>query len=155
MVNAPALETLLKRHRSVAIDTSAFIYLVEHHPRYHDLCERIFHRIESGQITACTSTLTLLEVLVGPYQKGNEELVMKYYALLTTYPNLTWLPLTGEIADRAAQIRAAYRLRTPDSIQAASALAFGATAIICNDAAFRKVAALECLLLDDHTKEPA
>ncbi len=151
MVGGPAVDSFLKRHRTVAIDTSAFIYLVERHPRYHDPCELVFRRVQSGQVAACTSTLTLLEVLVAPHQKGDEELVMKYYALLTTYPHLKLLPLTSEIADRAAQIRAAHRLKTPDAIQAATAVHFAATGFICNDAAFRRVRELDCLILEDIT----
>ena len=144
------MDAFLTRHRLIALDTSAFIYFVERHPRYFGACEKVFRVIESGHIAACTSTLTLLEILVGPYQSRNEELALKFFSLLSTYPHLTWTPLTMDIADRAAKIRAELRLRTPDSIQAASAVASGATGFICNDAAFRRVENLECCVLDDH-----
>ena len=62
------MDAFLARHQLIALDTSAFIYFVERHPRY---------------FAACTSTLTLLEVLVGPYQSRNEELALKFYSLFS------------------------------------------------------------------------
>jgi predicted nucleic acid-binding protein len=122
---------------------------VEHHPRYSHFCETLFDRIEAGKIQAATSTLTLLEVLVQPYRQNNEELVMKFYALLTSYPHLTWVSMTLNVADRAAKLRAEHRLKTPDSIQAASAISCGATGFICNDKIFRKVKEFESLIIND------
>jgi len=49
-------------------------------------------------------------------------LVLKFYALLTTYPHLSWVPMTLNVADRAAKLRADHGLKTPDAIQAASAI---------------------------------
>ena len=149
MVAPHALEGFLKRHPLVFLDTGVFIYLVERHPRYSPFCEKLFDRIEAGRTQAATSTLTLLEMLVQPYRQKNDDLVMKFYALLTSYPHLTWVPMTLHVADHAARLRAEHRLKTPDSIQAASALASGAKGLICNDKAFKKVAELEILVIDD------
>ena len=149
MVAAQSLDSFLKRHRSVFLDTSAFIYLVEHHPRYFPLCERIFDALEAGRIEASTSTLTLLEVLVQPYKRKNDELVFKFYALLTSYPHLSWVPMTLHVADHAAKLRAECQLKTPDAIQAATAISCGATGFICNDKAFAKVTNFEILIIDD------
>jgi predicted nucleic acid-binding protein len=133
----------------VFLDTSAFIYLVEQHPRYSLFCETLFSRIEAGKTQAATSTLSLLEVLVQPYRQKNDELVMKFYALLSSYPHLTWIPMTLNVADHAAKLRAEYRLKTPDSIQAASAIACSATGFICNDKVFEKVKEFKSLVIDD------
>ncbi len=149
MVAPQSLEAFLKKHSLVFLDTSSFIYFVEHHPSYSHFCKTLFDRIEAGKIRATTSTLTLLEVLMQPYRQNNEELVMKFYALLTSYPHLTWVPMTLTVADRAAKLRAEYQLKTPDSIQAASAIASGVTGFICNDKIFRKVKEFESLIIND------
>ena len=138
-----------KKHRKVSLDTSIFIYFVERHPRYYDLCDEIFRDIEEGRIEAATSTLTLIEILVQPYRLKKEELVLKFYSLFTTYPNLKWIQLTLGISDLAAQLRAEHNLKTPDAIQIASALSSGATGFVCNDKAFRKVKDIDCLILGD------
>jgi predicted nucleic acid-binding protein len=48
-----------------------------------------------------------------------------------------------------AQIRAEHNLRTPDAIQVATAAVSGATALISNDAIFRRIELLDILLLDE------
>lgn len=53
------------------------------------------------------------------------------------------------LADTGAQLRAEYNLRTPDAIQAATALRYGATGFVSNDAGFRKVTGLDVIVLDD------
>ena len=70
------------------------------------------------------------------------------YALLSTYPHLEWAEPTLEIADVAARLRARHNLRTPDAVQAATALACGATGFVSNDAVFERLDAFEVMLLD-------
>ncbi|OGW31097.1 MAG: hypothetical protein A2X59_01645 [Nitrospirae bacterium GWC2_42_7] len=144
-----SLQSLLRKHSVVYLDTSIFIYFVEQHPRYHKLCGPIFEDIEAGKIKALTSTLTLLEILVQPYKLKKEDLVLKFYSLLVTYPHLSWIDMSLTVADRAAGLRAKYGLKTPDAIQMASALSHGAGAFICNDRAFDKIEEIECLIIDD------
>ncbi|HTY50959.1 MAG TPA: hypothetical protein VMB48_14815 [Steroidobacteraceae bacterium] len=47
----------------------------------------------------------------------------------------------------AAVLRAKHRLRTPDAIQLATGLRAGATLAVINDAAWRRVAGIDVLLL--------
>ena len=149
MVAKSLLSGFLRQHSALSLDTSILIYFVERHPRYHGLCDLVFKSIEKGNVTATTSTLTLLEVLVQPYRRKLDDLVLKFFALLTTYPNLTWIDLNVDIADTAARLRADHRLKTPDAIQAATAICSGATGFLCNDAVFTRIKQLDCLLLDD------
>lgn len=53
------------------------------------------------------------------------------------------------IADMGARFRAEYSLRTPDAIQAATALNGGASGFVSNDPAFRRIEGLEVTILDD------
>ena len=143
------IDEALTEVKKLGFDSSPFIYFVERHPRYSPFCDMLFSRIEAGKVRAATSTLTLLEVLVQPYQLKKDDLVIKFYALLTNYPHLTWVPMTLNVADHAAKLRAEHRLKTPDSIQAASAISCGATGFICNDKAFEKVKEFESLMIND------
>jgi predicted nucleic acid-binding protein len=143
------LRDFLKRHHTVYLDTSVFIYFVEFHARYFDLCNEVFKDIEEGRIEAATSTLTLTEILVQPYRLKEEQLVLKFYSLLTTYPHVTWIPLTLRVADLAAQIRAEHNLKTPDAIQVASAISQGTAGFICNDMVFRRVKGIDIFILDE------
>ena len=68
--------------------------------------------------------------------------------LLSTYPNLDWIPPGLEIADLAARIRALHGLKTPDALQAATAIEAQATALVTNDKVFERVGDFETLVLD-------
>ena len=98
---------------------------------------------------AVTSTITLLELLVQRYRLGDTDRVNKFYALLSTFRHLEWIAPHLEIADMGARFRAESGLRTPDAIQAATAVNGGATGFITNDTAFRRVLALDVMILDD------
>jgi predicted nucleic acid-binding protein len=143
------LAAFLARHRQIALDTCVFIYAIEGDPRYQQAVAPILSWLIQPGSRGVTSTLTLTELLVEPYRKGDEHRVNHFYALFTTYPNLEWLPTSLEIADIAADLRARFRLRTPDAIQAACAVKAQATGLVTNDPAFRRVTGFETLLLDD------
>lgn len=109
----------------------------------------MFDRIERGHNAAVTSTVTLLELLVQPYRDQKEELAQKIFALSSTYPKIEWMPVSLTLADRAAELRARYRLSTPDAIQLATAITCKATRFYGNDRSLRRVKEIECCILDD------
>jgi predicted nucleic acid-binding protein len=86
--------------------------------------------------------------LVKPYRRLPQEAVQGIYNLLLTYPNLEWIAPDLEIADTAARLRAAYRLETPDALQAATAIRGGATGLVTNDQSFERINGFETLLFD-------
>ncbi len=146
-----SLQGLPPERERIGIDTNLFIYFLEDHPRYGAWCASLFDRIERGHNHAVTSTVTLLELLVQPYRDQKEELAQKIFALTTTYPKIEWVPVTLNVADRAAELRARYRLSTPDAIQLATAIGYKATRFYGNDRALRRVKEIECILVDDLT----
>ena len=133
----------------IGLDTNVFIYFLETHPRYGSWCASLFDLIERGHNPAMTSAITLLELLVQPYRDQKEDLAQKIFALTTTYPRLEWVPLTMNLADRAAELRARYRLSTPDAIQLATAINRNATCFYGNDRGLKRVREIECLIVDD------
>jgi len=142
------LASFLRRHRRIGIDTSVFIYELEANPRYAALADQIFSWLEGPRHTAVASTITMTELLVQPYRDGDEQRVDRFYGLLATYPNLEWVAPDLEVADIAARIRAVHRLRTPDSLQAATVIRSQATGIVTNDSVFEPLKEFETLVLD-------
>lgn len=147
MVSLPTLEGFLRKHKRIGLDSNILIYFIEAHPLSHTLTQKIFESIETGRNLGICSTLSLLEVLVQPYRKNNDELVNQFYALLTTYPHLVWIGLSVEIADLGARLRAKYQLKTPDAILLATAIHSGATGFIGNDAQLKQIIELDVLAL--------
>ena len=149
MVEASLSQGLPPERERIGLDTIVFICFLEYHPRYGAWCASLFDRIERGHNPAVTSTITLLELLVQPYRDQKEELAQKIFALTSTYPKLEWVPVTMNVADRAAELRARYRLSTPDAIQLATAIGHKATRFYGNDRGLRRVKEIECLLVDE------
>ena len=142
------LAAFLQRHRRIAFDTNVFIYQLEANPQYVDLTSRVFAWLERPDRRAVTSTITMTELLVQPYRDFGGRRVDEFYALLATIPNLDWIAPDLEIADTAARLRASHRLRTPDALQAATAIRERATGMVTNDAVFERIGAFETLVMD-------
>ncbi|HEX4614194.1 MAG TPA: PIN domain-containing protein [Urbifossiella sp.] len=101
-----------------------------------------------------TSQLAILEVLVLPFRASNTTLLARYNQFLLT-GGVQLLPITEPILRDAAQLRAVLtRLKTPDSIHAATALTHGAALFLTNDLGFRNVPGLTVELLDDVLARP-
>ncbi|HXO36434.1 MAG TPA: PIN domain-containing protein [Candidatus Acidoferrales bacterium] len=142
------MKQLLRRHRRIALDTSVFIYQLEANAKYLSLTDAVFAWVERTGHEAVTSTITMTELLVPSYRDNNEHGVDEFYGLLSTYPNLRWMAPDLEAADMAARLRATYKLRTPDALQAAIAILAQATGFITNDPIFLRVVEFETALLD-------
>ena len=147
-MNPGKVEQFLSRHLKIGIDTCIFIYWGEANEKYGEVVDPIFAWLE-GRGRGVTSTVTMLELLVQPYRLNDIDKVNQLYSLFSTLPNLAWLEPTLDLADRAAHLRGTLNLKTPDALQAATALAAEATGFISNDPAFRKVSDLDVLILDE------
>ncbi len=146
-----ALDDALTAVTMLGLDTSAFIYFVERHPRYVRLAREIFRRIDGGQLVGRSSVITLTETLTLPKRTADAALERGYRLMLFESRNLQLLDVNAAIADSAADLRARHNLRTPDAIQIATALAAGCEAFLTNDRDLRRVEALSILVLDELT----
>lgn len=136
------------KNQKVGLDTMVFIYAFEEHPAYLPLLKNFFGVLEKGEIEAVTSTISITECLVHPYRKNNFPLVAQYMVLFRNFPHLSIIPVTDDIAERAAFLRARYNLKTPDAIQVATAFASGSRAFLTNDENITAVEGIDILLLD-------
>jgi predicted nucleic acid-binding protein len=72
-----------------------------------------------------------------------------YRQLLQRSTDLQLVAVSGVVLEQAAILRAGRGLKTPDAIHAASALVAGCTQFITNDPAFRRLAQLNVVVLND------
>ena len=119
--------------RSVFIDTAPFIYLIERHPRYHPIIRPLFESLAAGSFAGATSVITLLEVLVQPLRQGRADLAREYRSILRESSGLRLVPVTAEVAEMAAELRARYSIRVADAIQAAAGIRQDCAVFITND----------------------
>ena len=133
----------LREGATVLVDTAPWIYLLEDHAEFAPRFVGLFEAAERGQIQLALSTVTLAEVLTGPFKAGQTALAKRYETAMGTYQVV---PLSAAVASLAAQLRVQYRLKLPDAVQLASALQIGAAALVTHDRDFSAVQGLPVLM---------
>jgi len=139
---------ILDQHSRIAIDTCVLIYYLEMYKTFGRSARAVIARLFKGLNEAVVSTVALSEVLVVPYREARE-LADRYYCLLQRVPNLRWIPVTVDIADLAAELRAKRRLGTPDAIHLATAIEAGATLFVTNDRDLPVLRGVDYLILGE------
>jgi predicted nucleic acid-binding protein len=141
--SAAALWGGLSEGATVLVDTAPWIYLLEDHAEFAPRFLGLFEAAERGQIQLALSTVTLTEVLTGPFKAGQTALAKRYETALGAYQVVS---LSAGVASLAAQLRVQYRLKLPDAVQLASALQIGAAALVTHDRDFSAVQGLPVLM---------
>ena len=127
---------------TVLVDTAPWIYVLEDHPVFAPRFTGLFEAAEQGRLQLALTTVTLAEVLTGPFKAKQTALAKRYEKALNHYQVV---PLTAQVAALAAQLRVQYRLKFPDAVQLASALDLGAAALVTHDRDFSRVQGLPVL----------
>jgi len=140
--------------RVVGLDTTPLIYFIEENPTYLDRLCPFFEAVDRGEFSVVTSVVTLLEVLVHPFRRGDPTLAQQYRDILLNARGLTTVLLSRDIAEEAAQIRATHNIRTPDAIQIATAIHEGASFFLTNDVRLHSLPGLKVLILGQLEARP-
>ena len=144
------LSKRLAKSKIIGLDTSLFIYFLEDNKKYSSLSKITLKGIEEAKWEGVTSTITLMEITVRPWQVGREKIAREYEAMLVHFPNLSIVSVDRNVARIAAQLRAKYTISPPDALQVAASLSFGAKAFLTNDKRLSKLEELiDILVLDD------
>jgi predicted nucleic acid-binding protein len=144
----------LARAKVIGLDTPLFIYFLENSTRYGELARITINGIEKGRWQGITSTITLMEITVRPWQLGLEAAAREYEAVLVHFPNLSIVDVDRNVARATAQLRAKYTISPPDALQVAASLSFGAKAFLTNDKRLSKLQELiDIVVLDDFVEE--
>ncbi len=123
-----------QRHQ-IYLDTNAAILLVEGEGPLRDLMQNLTSKASSQpSAILATSALTVSELLVKPLRDGDTRLVEVYRTWGSGLPWLQIVPVSNNILDLAAQLRARRNgLKLPDAIHVASALAVATTHFLTED----------------------
>ena len=132
----------LPEHALLLVDSAPIIYFLDGHPKFAKRFKPLFEAHAAGQVRFAVTTITVAEVLTGPLQAGDEALARRYRAILES-----WQPveLDVDIAESAARLRALLRLKLADAVQAATALAVNAAALVTHDRDFSRVTSLRVI----------
>lgn len=128
----------------IFLDANIIIYQVEAVPAFHDKVRSVVTEIlaEHPGSHFAASRLSLLQCLVKPVRERNSPIIERYRSFFTA-SDLAIVEIAPQVIDRALLLRAETGLRTPDAIQAASAMTLSEPAIfVTGDSGFSKVSAL-------------
>lgn len=136
---------------AIGFDTAPFIYYFEKHPTFYPAIEPVIRWVEQREtVVIYTSVVSVIETTVFPLRNERHDLVAQYRQALLHSSNVYTLPLDADIAERAAQLRADYNLRTPDAIQLATCIHMKCDVFITNDRGVRSVKEIPVLYLADY-----
>ncbi|MEP6607066.1 MAG: PIN domain-containing protein [Burkholderiaceae bacterium] len=126
----------------VLVDSAPIIYVLEGHRTFAQRFVPLFERQAAGEIYFAVTTIAIAEILVGPLSNGHEALARRYRAIVESWQVV---PLTIDIAESAASMRARMKLKLADAIQVASAVAIQAAALVTHDRDFAAVKGISIL----------
>ena len=143
-----SVETLIARHRKVALDSNVLIYLLDDTGRLGELAGTLLDAIDTGRLSGVMASLGIVEALTGPARSGDGAAFERAADEIRGL-RIEVLGLSGRIAEDAARLRGgARRLGLQDAVHVATARAVNATAFITNDQRIPSTAQLEVYILD-------
>lgn len=123
----------------VYFDTNIFIYAVEGFADYADQVQALLEALDTGEIVVVTSELTLAETLVKPVKEQNLTIEQAYRTFLTPTAALQVIPISRDVLEEAARLRATTKLKLPDAIQLATAIREQCDSFLTNDEMFKSL----------------
>ena len=132
----------LRKAALLLVDSAPIICTLEDHPRFAARFRAVFEAYETGSVRFAVSPVTIAEAPTGPLKSGDEALARRYRALLESW---RVVPFDADIAEGAARLRAAYGLKLPDAVQAASALEINADALVTHERDFSRLSGLRII----------
>ena len=133
-------------------DTAPIVYFIEENKDFSNITDEIFKLINDphGYYYPFSSVITLIEVLTQPFKKSRMDLVKKYREFLLNASNFTIYSIDPIVAEKAAELRAQYAIKTQDAIQLAVAIENNATLFITNDKELKRIKEIEVLVLAEY-----
>jgi hypothetical protein len=149
-----SFENLVRQHRLIHLDAGVLALHLAGVSTALPLTRTLFRLMEDGDVRAQTSALTLYQLLMESYRRGEESTADRIEQLIGAVSGLTVVPMDGRVARQAAQVRARIGGRIERSVQLASALSEGADLFLTRHSSLRRVAGMSIESLDAFSADP-
>lgn len=108
---------------NIFLDACVIIYIIEAKEPFYAKVQNTLADIvkENPEASIAISRLSIIECLVNPLPQ-QQSLIVEQYRTFFVRQDLHVIELTSEVIEKALWLRVHYNLRTPDALQAASAL---------------------------------
>lgn len=137
--------------KHILIDTNIIIYLTDAIEPYAHLSRILFEMIESGDVSAIISIISVAEVMQGPIKNGDTKNAFDVKNYLINFPNTAFQEITEKVIGHVGinqRIKWAH-LRTMDSLIIASGIVNNVDIVLSNDAHFKKALDKDYILAFD------
>ena len=131
----------------ISLDANIILYYLHQDKNFGKQSFRLLTAVKNK--TKIISTLIYAESFVYVFEQADESLEKKQLKALEKIPKLKIVAPTKKICLLAAQLRAAYRLKTPDAIHLATAIDSDCDVFITNNDNLKKVQEIKVLTLTD------
>ncbi len=132
------------------LDACAIIYIIEAKEPFYSKVQKTLHYIadEDPDTSIAISRLSILECLVHPLRQ-QENSTIEQYRFFFARQDLQIIELAPEVVEKALWLRVNYSLRTPDALQAASALELAPRGLLflTGDKSFNRVPELNVKII--------
>jgi predicted nucleic acid-binding protein len=145
------IKGIIKNHKRIMIDTAPIVYFIEEHGEFGEIADEIFKMInDDSSYHSFSSVITITEVLTQPLRKSRRDLYEKYKKFLLNSSNFFVYSIDPIVAEKAAELRAQFGIKTPDALQLAVGIENNGSLFITNDNVLKKVNGIEVLVLKDY-----
>ncbi|MBU1130435.1 PIN domain-containing protein [Patescibacteria group bacterium] len=143
-----SFKQIITKSELVALDSNIFIYQFSQHPDFFIFSNYIFVALEKNKLQAVTSIISYIEIISQSTIEGNQYSINLYKRIFQQYPNLKVHTADFQIADKTAELRRKYSIKTPDAIQLATAIISNVDLFISNDKNLKKVEEIKTINFD-------
>ncbi len=127
---------------NIFLDACVIIYIIEAKEPFYSNIQKTLSNIvnETPDTSIAISRLSIIECLVQPLRQ-QQTFTIEQYRSFFARQDLHIVELTSGVVEKALWLRVNYNLRTPDALQAASALELTSTGMVflTGEKAFTKV----------------
>ena len=129
----------------IYIDACTIIYLVEGAQPFQAQTRQRIAQLRTGAVLS-TSRLARLECRTKPVRDGDQGLLAEYDVLFAS-TDLDLIDIDSAVIERATEVRARYRFKTPDALHLATAIETNADLFLTGDADLRRCTELNIEVL--------
>lgn len=120
-------------------DSMLWIYFFEDNPQFHSATHAFIARVQAAGAQFLSSYLILAEVLVVP-KRNHDIFTTARYRRFFQSTAVTPVPLSADVAERFADLRASTRVKPADALHLALAASAGADYFVTTDTKLHSLA---------------
>lgn len=139
----------IQQSRILFLDSDPLVRLLQMNPEYYPVVSSVLDMVYEKNIQLFVSSVTLYEISAKACAAGDKVLARQYREFFENSSNVNMIPVTGEVASKAAELAAQHNLSTEESLRLASAYVCGADCILTEKSSWKDFSDALVVTLDE------